>query len=395
MIRHLFRMVWNRKRVNLLILIEIFLSFLVLFAVLTQAAYFYQHYIKPLGFDYRDVWVVEVRPPRGADNEENREQTSTTFNQVRRSLQQRDEVLHYGEGVTLPYDGSRWIEKVTAGDQTFSADFTYMSPGMANALTLDLVRGRWFEVGDFAHNWTPILVTSRLARENFPGEDVLGKHLQYNERDFRVIGEISDYRKYGELSRTYGYIFQLHKIQQDGFLPEEIALKMRPGTPQSAEESMVREIAALAPGWSFRFQPMERMRAHYFKGKLAYLLTIGLIAFFMLAMVAMGLVGVLWQNVTRRTSELGLRRAKGATRKQLYLQILGELLVITTLAIVLGAVVAAQVPILGLFHQVNGFVYAQGFAFAMGIVYLLAIIAGLYPSWLATRVRPAEALHYE
>jgi len=60
-IRHLFLMVWNRKRVNLLILIEIFLSFLVLFAVATQAAYFYQHYVQPLGFDFHGGDVVLER----------------------------------------------------------------------------------------------------------------------------------------------------------------------------------------------------------------------------------------------------------------------------------------------------------------------------------------------
>ena len=42
------------------------------------------------------------------------------------------------------------------------------------------------------------------------------------------------------------------------------------------------------------------------------LIAVGLVAGFLMLMVALGLLGVLWQNVTQRTREMGLRRAKGA-----------------------------------------------------------------------------------
>jgi putative ABC transport system permease protein len=60
MIRHLLRIVWNRRRTNLLISIEIFLSFLVVATVLILGLYLADNYRQPLGYSYQDVWSVRM-----------------------------------------------------------------------------------------------------------------------------------------------------------------------------------------------------------------------------------------------------------------------------------------------------------------------------------------------
>ena len=50
MIRHLFKLIWNRKRTNVLMMTEIFVSFLVLFAVLSLAVYMFDNWRRPIGF---------------------------------------------------------------------------------------------------------------------------------------------------------------------------------------------------------------------------------------------------------------------------------------------------------------------------------------------------------
>ena len=61
MTHHVLKMVWNRKRANALIVAEIFLSFLVLFGVLTLASTAIGSVRQPLGFDWRGVWNVSVQ----------------------------------------------------------------------------------------------------------------------------------------------------------------------------------------------------------------------------------------------------------------------------------------------------------------------------------------------
>ena len=112
-------------------------------------------------------------------------------------------------------------------------------------------------------------------------------------------------------------------------------------------------------------------------------------------MVALGLTGRLWQSVTQRTKEIGLRRAKGATAKRIYKQILGELLVITTFGLLIGVLVVIQFPLLDFLGFATKQVYAYSLLISLALIYALTIICGLYPSRLATKVQPAEALHYE
>ena len=60
MIRHLLRIVWNRRRANALVALEILLSFLVLCAVATMLVYYVGNYRRPLGYVWQDVWVVSM-----------------------------------------------------------------------------------------------------------------------------------------------------------------------------------------------------------------------------------------------------------------------------------------------------------------------------------------------
>ena len=121
----------------------------------------------------------------------------------------------------------------------------------------------------------------------------------------------------------------------------------------------------------------------------------GLIAAFLLAMVALGLTGVLWLNVTQRTREVGLRRAKGATARSIQRQLRGEVLVLTSIAVTVGLLVVVQFPILRLFTTVEWTVYASGLVISMVLIYLLTIACAWAPSRLASSIEPAEALRWE
>ena len=81
-------------------------------------------------------------------------------------------------------------------------------------------------------------------------------------------------------------------------------------------------------------------------GQLQNLGFIALLSGLMMFMVALGLTGMMWQNVRRRTREIGIRRAAGAPTGRIYGQFLGELAVIVTVAIALGCVPMVQFGLL-------------------------------------------------
>jgi putative ABC transport system permease protein len=103
----------------------------------------------------------------------------------------------------------------------------------------------------------------------------------------------------------------------------------------------------------------------------------------------------MWQNVIRRTREIGLRRAAGAQRTSIHRQIVLEVMITASFGVLLGIALGAQVPVIGPFTFVPLVVIVQGLVISAVFMLSLAALCGLYPGWSATRIQPAEALHYE
>jgi putative ABC transport system permease protein len=72
-----------------------------------------------------------------------------------------------------------------------------------------------------------------------------------------------------------------------------------------------------------------------------------------------------------------------------------ELLLIASIGLAIGAITVVQFPLLELWDFMTYDVFAIGLAISLATIYGLTLICGFYPSWMATRVEPAEALHYE
>ena len=87
MIRHLFTLIWNRKKNNFLMITEIFFSFIVLFGVLSLAFFYLDNYRKPLGFKYDKVWVMNMRW-----NQEKPEEIRAIQSRLKQQLKSNPEV---------------------------------------------------------------------------------------------------------------------------------------------------------------------------------------------------------------------------------------------------------------------------------------------------------------
>jgi putative ABC transport system permease protein len=266
---------------------------------------------------------------------------------------------------------------------------------------LELTRGRWFEPADEALSWEPVVIDEDFAREAYGGEDPVGRPFgkpdpESGEPDRRVIGVVSDYRRGGELTVDRNFLFALKRVGHPDDRPaRSLLVRVRPGTPAAFEEELIERLQAVAPDWSFEAWPLRHLRHTAFRFRLAPVIAGGVVAFFLLLMVAMGLLGVLWQNLIQRTREIGLRRAAGASRSAVHRQILMEQFLLTSLGVLLGSVLVVQIPVLDLLGVLSAGVFTAGLLGAAAAIYVLCLLCALYPSTLASRIQPAEALRYE
>ena len=397
MIKHLIKIVWNRKRTNFLITVEIFFSFLVLFAVAVVAMYYIDNYRQPLGFTYQNVWSIELNTRGQGFSDVKLNDKMTTVRNLMSALKDIDGIDGVATAFSAPYSTGNWTSGRQLNGRNVDYHVNVVSEDFDKILGLQLVKGRWFTKADHGLDWHPVVINQQMAREFFGSEDPLGKEIDPESKEKeRVIGVITDYRKEGEFAEPVNFMHTLQDMNNPkGDLPRTFVIKVRPGSGAPLEEKIITTLQSTAKDWSFRVRPISEMRETMNTIRLTPVIAIALVAGFLMLMVALGLIGVLWQNVTQRTREIGLRRAKGATATRIYKQILGELIVIASFGLLVGTIVVVQFPLLDLIGFVSTRVYTYGFVFSVVIIYVLTIICGLYPSRMATKIHPAAALHYE
>jgi putative ABC transport system permease protein len=401
-IRHLLKLVWHRKRANALVMVEIFFSFLVVFAVCTIAAMAIGGWNRPLGFDWHDVWLVSLDVPQfgggGPVPMTSDDPSRETIARVLREAKSFPQVIDAGISDTPAYSNSESVGRWDRNGRTVELRRDNVSDGFANVMRLKLVRGRWFERGDDAVGYAPVVIDRDLAKEFFGDTDPIGQ--KFDEADgvtFRVVGVIEPYRKSGELAGPGVNMAFLRKSldKPNGQIPNTFVLRVQPGTPAAFEEVLTKRLHEVAPDVPMHVRRMDRMRDLGLRIRLIPIVVAGIVALFLIIMVALGLTGVLWQTVTRRTREIGLRRALGASGTAVRVQVVVEIALVATLALIAGVIIVAQLPILGIFRVVTPAAFTTGLACALATIYGLTILCGVYPGWLASRVQPAQALHYE
>jgi len=416
MTRHVIRLIWNRKRQNALLLVELFCAFLVLVAVVVAGAHVTVNARQPLGFDGDRVWMVTVNRAAGAFEDglggDSTGRDRDVFRQVLNALADMSEVEAASGAFTAPYRNASWENEQGLEDgRRYRFGANRVDDRFAEVLGIHLVAGRWFSREDDGASWTPAVINARLARELFGTEDAIGRTIRDQESpgpsllpvqpEKRVVGVVDDFRQFGELSTPGNYVFYRSTLDDPAdrlVLPDVVLLRLAAGTTAAFEEPLVRRLEAAAPGWSFDVSALADLRDDMFRQFAVPLAGFAIVAAFLLLMVALGLTGVVWQGVVQRTREFGLRRAAGATGVAIGRQVLAELAVMTTLAVGAGCLVLAQLPVLPLPAEiavVPPSAFVTRVAISVATIYGVTMLCGWYPSRMATRIPSAQALHYE
>jgi putative ABC transport system permease protein len=403
-IRHLLRLVWNRKRSNALLTLEIFFSFLVVFAVGTAVSFAVMAYRRPLGFAWQNVWLVNA-DDQGADHRgpgagpEGVDPRAAILERMLAEVRTLPEIEAAASMGIAPFADGSMVSGWTENGREVLAEIAETTQDLDKVLGITVVSGRWFEPADDAAPWHAVVINRSLEAVLGGGESMVGKRLRTpdeSEVEDRVVGVVEDFRRSGEIAPPGNIFIRLMRTGNPRDVPGgNLLLKVRPGTPAAFEETLVRRLQGIAPGWSFESRPLEQARESTLRGRLAPFAIGVLVAGFLMLMVALGLLGVLWQNLVRRTREIGLRRAVGASAADVRKQVLLEQLLLSSLAMALGLVIVLQLPLLGLTSLVGPAAFATGVGAAVAVILALTLLCSLYPAALAARLEPADALRYE
>jgi len=386
MIRHIFKLIWFKRKSNALMILEIFLAYLVLFAAFSFVIYQLRILEKPLGFKTIDRWMISLEGLQAKDSAE----VATIMDQLKNELKASPNVESVGfTNSSTPFSNNT---STTGNDDmgfNVSSRIAEADEGFGEVMNINIIKGRWFNETDRQSKYRPIVVNELFLKNFFPNKNMLDSVIILNGES-KIVGIMDDYRYKGEFDLPTNMSF-CYTPHTQGWM-YNIILRMKAGTPIGEQKTINDIVKNVTKSNSFIIKLLESEREKNSRAKWIPIIALLSICGFLCINIALGLFGVLWYNINKRRSEIGLRRALGAHSSDISKHFLMETLVLAFIAIALGLIFAIQIPLLKVV-DIQPSIFYESMVWVTVLILILVFICAYFPSRQAAMIHPATALH--
>ena len=278
-----------------------------------------------------------------------------------------------------------------------------VSPQYSTVRNLEIPLGRFFDGEDSMARHHVALITPQLAQKLYGGSSAaVGQEIKISHLPFMIIGT------FRERVETFGQ----SEISEDTILIPYSVGRYFKSNDEIKQVFFSIANASEVPRATERIKQViesrHRPESVYRVDNLAQLLqvtrsisdglTLVLLAISLITLIVsgVGIMNIMLANVRTRVREIGIRKAIGATNRQILLQFLTEAVLISLAGGVVGSVLGLAVP-LSLRYLVEVHIPISGLSaiIAIAVASLVGIIFGTVPATRAAQLDPVEALHYE
>jgi len=287
-------------------------------------------------------------------------------------------------------------------------------PEYSDIRNMPIEPGRWFNNEDNSQHRRVAVVGWELLKNMFPGQPAVGSTILLNDMDFQVIGVIPKIGKEGENGTnhrifvpfaTMRMLFPLKTQNSENGISFINYRPIKKELHVEAKNEVHRIIAqrhGFDPSLDDAFNDWDTIDGAIRVGKIfdAMDYFLGVVGLVTLGLGAIGIINIMLVSVTERTREIGLRKALGATHRNILTQFFVEGAFLTVFSGGIGlAISGGFVALLAQLPSPEGFdtprIVPASAVIAILSLSVAGIVAGLYPARQAALLPPVEALRQE
>lgn len=269
----------------------------------------------------------------------------------------------------------------------------------------DVYPGRSFTHLEQAANVRVAVVNAKLAGELFAFRDPIGRRIKIAGVPYDVIGVYNPPPDlFGEGNRPQAIVphgtFEKHVPHWRGWMNFLVAPSASATVPQAIDDvtTLMRTVRGLRPAEENTFSIVTQDKLLESWNQVTGMFFLVMIALSSVALMVggVGVVAIMMISVTERTREIGVRKALGATRREVLWQFLVEAATVTLVGGAIGMILGGTIAVLvDKLTPLPATVPLWSVVVALLASALTGIGFGLYPASRAARLDPVEALRYE
>jgi putative ABC transport system permease protein len=278
-----------------------------------------------------------------------------------------------------------------------------VSPDYQNVRNLIVTLGRFFDVTDDSAHIKCAVVTQAFARSRYGSdEEAVGQTFEIEGIPFTIIGvfkeAVDDFGQSEIADQTILIPYTVAKYFTGSENLRQIYFSMRSMDEVPEAATQIKSIIERRhrPNSVYRVQTLKQMLT--IAGEIADALTavLVLVAAVTLAVGGVGIMNIMLANVRSRIREIGIRKALGATYREIKLQFLAEAVIISLAGGIVGTIVGLAVPLSIRFFTDYKLPFSPLSVYiALTAATLVGVVFGTVPATRAAQLDPVEALKYE
>lgn len=418
MIKHILKTIWNERKINAWILLELIIVFCILWFCTDYMVYTLKGLFEPKGFDIDHTYVVNIsikdegRNILSSGNEEEKQQIVDDIWAI------YDRIGNYPavEAVCFSNSSFPYINSYSSmGTQIDSVNVQFrlkrVTPEFFDVFQIKIIHGTPF-------SWDNI-VTGKPVIISADASNMIGGKLPEEVKNVGVGDSPNSVIGVAERNKRIDYepyeIIMYQPIKRGSAsvaMYRDINIRVKPDADRNLVEQFTKDMRnQLQVGYYYfsGIEPLSKYRQSFIEdyGYGSNFKSIYSITAFLIVNIFLGIIGTFWFRIQSRRSEIGLRLALGSTKTGLKGIFMSETFMLLFLASIIATIISVNISVGDIVSSLNVPVPERGddavtilehainYGFTFFFLFIIAIIAVWYPARKASKIAPAEALRDE